>query len=295
MRLLSFGEILWDVYPASRHLGGAPLNLAAHAVLLGCDAWAVSAVGQDAFGKKTCDEVEAFGVHCEYIYRHPQKDTGKCLVTLDENGIPSYNLLTDVAYDYIPEPNITKKETFDVLAFGTLALREPYNRNTIQAILQKKCCSQIYSDLNIRAPFYSEESILFCLQNATILKVSDEELPIVTTTVFQKEMNFQEAIPCIADTFKQIKLILVTRGEKGACCYDCEKKNLHFCDAEPTEVISTVGAGDSFGATFLASYFRGKSIQECLQTAAKVSAFVVSHKEAIPTETKQWLQMHKIV
>ncbi len=295
MKLLSFGEILWDVYPASEHLGGAPLNLAAHAVLQGCDAWIVSAVGQDALGERACAEVETFGVHSEYIYHHPQKDTGRCMVTLDANGIPSYNLLTDVAYDFIPTPNITKGETFDVLAFGTLALREEYNRETIQKMIDDAYCSQIYSDLNIRAPFYSKESILFCLKNATILKVSDEELPIVTMAIFEKELDFQEAIPCIADTFKQIKLILVTRGEEGACCYDCEKKILYSCDAEPTEVVSTVGAGDSFGATFLAAYFREKTIQECLETAAKVSAFVVAHKEAIPAETKQWLQMHKIV
>ncbi|MBQ2614190.1 MAG: hypothetical protein IJB80_02530 [Clostridia bacterium] len=295
MKLLSFGEILWDVYPASQHLGGAPLNLAAHAVLQGCEAWTVSAVGQDALGEKACAEVEMFEVHSEYIYRHPQKDTGRCMVTLDEKGVPSYNLLTDVAYDFIPAPVIHEEDQFDVLAFGTLALREEYNRETIRTMIEKKCCQQIYSDLNIRAPFYSKESILFCLQNATILKVSDEELPIVTMAVFHKEMGFQEAIPCIADTFEQIKLILVTRGEKGACCYDCEKKVLISCDAEPTEVVSTVGAGDSFGATFLATYFQGKPIQECLETAAKVSAFVVAHKEAIPTETKQWLRMYKIV
>lgn len=290
MRLLSFGEILFDVYADSEHLGGAPLNLAAHAALQGADSYLFSAVGNDSLGKKAIDELEKFGVKTEYINVLSNKETGKCIITLNESAIPSYNLLKNVAYDYIPNMDFNKTDTFDVFAFGTLALREENNIKTVANLLTKNNYSEIYTDLNIRAPFYSEKSISFCLKNATIVKISDEELPLVTDVVFSKELNIENAAHSLSKKFTQIKLIIITCGEKGSYAFDCIKKESYFSGAKPAQVVSTVGAGDSFGATFLVQYFKNKGIQESLDAASKISAFVVSKQGAVPIEMSDFLK-----
>ena len=290
MKLLSFGEILFDIYEEGEFLGGAPLNFAAHAALQGAEVYLLSAVGEDDLGKKAISMIEDLGVKTKYISMLSDKKTGKCIVTLDENAVPSYNILNDTAYDYIYYPKLPQNERFDILAFGTLSLRQENNIRTIKKLIKENVCSQIYVDLNIRRPFYSSESLLLCFENATIVKMSDEELPIVTSTIFGKNMNIEDAVRLLSDKFTKIQLILITCGEAGSYAYDCIENKLYYSEAETAKVISTVGAGDSFGATFLVQYLKNKDISECLSMASKVSAYVVSNKDAIPTGTGDFIK-----
>ena len=289
MNLLSFGEIIWDAYGDSYTIGGAPLNLAAHFALQGGNAWLASAVGSDALGTRALEHIKALGIKPEYVSVWNDLPTGKCAVTLGENGIPSYNILENVAYDQIALPDHLNQK-FDVIAFGTLALRSKQNRESLERVLRNNRFEEIYTDLNIRPPFYSKESIEFCLANATIVKISDEELTIVTQQLFGKDVSHDDACDLIRNNYPKINLILITRGEKGATCYDCQNKRLYNCEAEPATVLSTVGAGDSYGATFLTWYFKTKDIMLSMTLASKVSAFVVSHQEAIPKDTKEFIK-----
>ena len=282
MKLLSFGEVLWDIYPNDKFIGGAPFNFAAHCALLGADSYMVSAVGSDELGKDTIEKVKAFGVKTDFIGILSDKETGKCLVTLDCNAHPTYNLLTDVAYDYIQFPKLT--ENFDVIGFGTLALRNKNNKKVLADILDTYSFGEVFSDLNIRAPFYSKESVDFCLSNATIVKISDEELPTVAELALGQYSDVEKTIIQLAERFTQIKLIIVTKGACGSCCYDCKDKKFYYADAVPTKVISTVGAGDSFSAAFLVKYFDGEDISDCLRFASKISAHVCANSDAIPID-----------
>ena len=289
MKLLSFGEIIWDVYSENKQtLGGAPLNFAAYAAMLGSTAWLGSSVGADELGKKAVEQIKELGLKTEYISIADGKATGQCRITLDQNGVPSYNILKDVAYDRILLPNKLPL-VFDTIVFGTLALREEHNRKKLKNILASNVFSEIYTDLNIRSPFYSKESIVFCLSNATIVKISDEELPLITQTMFHSILDLQEAVAFIAEKYPQIKLLLITCGEKGSFCYDRLSGQTHYCPAEPVPVVSTVGAGDSFGASFLTLYNKTKDIPYALRLSAKISAFVVSHKGAIPSTAKEFI------
>ena len=284
MKILSFGEVLWDVYPDAAHLGGAPLNFAAHLALQGVEAYFVSAVGKDDLGEKTVEEVKNLGVKTDYISVSGAKETGKCIVTLGENAVPKYDLLKDVAYDHISLPEFKEEDVFDVIGFGTLALRMNNNIEVLKEIINKANYKEIYSDLNIRPPFYSDESISFCLSNATIVKISDEELPVVTNSIFGDTLPIEDAACAFAEKFNQLKLIIITKGANGSCVYDCKNKVFHEADVVKAEVVSTVGAGDSFGAAFLYKYFCNESLQNCLEYASKVSAYVVSQKDAIPKD-----------
>lgn len=280
MKLLSFGEIIWDVFPSGAHLGGAPLNFAAHAAMQGVDAYILSAVADDELGKRALFEITELGVKTDYVSISP-KPTGSCIVTLDERGVPSYNLVRDTAYDDIALPDVTDGDAFDVLAFGTLALRDAHNMETLKDLLGKVSFPVVFSDLNIRAPFYSKESILFCLENANILKISDEELPIITRQVFGKEFDtLEEAAKAIFHSFGKKEIVIITKGAEGAYAYRNGEE--YYCDAAEAEVVSTVGAGDSFGSSFLSQYLSGKTPDEALAIASRISAFVVSNTGAVP-------------
>ena len=276
MKILSFGEIIWDVYETEKFIGGAPLNLAAHCSKQGAESFMLSAVGNDDLGKCALEEVKGFNVKTDFVSVNQEKETGKCIVTLNENGVPSYNVLTDVAYDYIKTPDNIKNFEFDVFCFGTLALRSRENLETVKSILKNGNIKKIYCDINIRPPFFSDETILFALSNANILKISDEELHFVTEACALKELED------IADKYRNLEFILLTQGEKGATVYDCKNKKEYSQKAPKTKVASTVGAGDSFGATFICEYFRTEDTLKSLKRAIEISAFVVSKKEAIP-------------
>lgn len=280
MNVLSFGEVLWDVYPNSEHLGGAPLNFSAHFKKCGGNSWIITAVGDDVLGRKTVSEIEKLGVNTDYI-SILETETGKCLVTLDNNQIPSYNLLNNVAYDYIQKPDI-KNEFFDVLYFGTLALRNETNRDVLKQIICENHFNDIFVDINIRPPYYSDEVIHYALKNATIIKISDEELPVVMDALGEKIHSIKKCVQILSEEFGNLKIIIITRGDKGSLVYECKNKEFYECQAQEVETVSTVGAGDSFSASFLAKYTETNDIEKALDFATKVSGYVVSCIDAIP-------------
>ncbi len=282
MKILSFGEIIWDVYKEEKFIGGAPLNLAAHCSKQGADSFMLSSVGNDDLGTSALEIVKNFNVKTDFVSVNNEKETGKCIVTLNENGVPSYNVLTDVAYDYIKARDNINDFQFDVFCFGTLALRSSENLETVKSILKNSNIKKIYCDINIRPPFFSENVILFALENSNILKVSDEELYFILNACDIKESVSENILSTLSERFKNLEFILLTQGEKGACVYDCKNKKTYTENAPKVEVASTVGAGDSFGATFICEYFKTNDIKKSLNKAIEISAFVVSKKEAIP-------------
>ena len=284
MKILAFGEILWDIFPNKKCIGGAPLNFAAHAAKQGSEAYILSAVGQDTFGDEAIKFLKDKKIKTDYVKRG-QLETGKCLVTLDEKGVPSYNLLSGVAWDEI-EGEIS--ENFDVFYLGTLALRSEVNLNSVKNLLGSNSFKEIFADVNIRPPHYSAESITLLAENATILKISDEELPVYLSELgFATEYSYKNAAKLIAEKFGNLRLVIITLGEKGAFVYDAENRLEYAVDAEKTETISTVGAGDSFSATFICEHMKGSTIPVCLSRASKVAAFVVSCVGAIPDYTEK--------
>lgn len=287
--LLAFGEVLFDCFGETRTLGGAPLNLAAHAALAGAEAYLVSAVGCDPLGEEALAGTSALGVRCDFVGHVAKKVTGQCLVTLDGSGSPTYRLLEDVAYDYIAPPQ--GGGSYDVLAFGTLALRGEANRNAIREILKAHTFREVFTDLNIRPPFFSRESIELCLSAATIVKISDEELPTVTETLFGERLLPDAAAARLFAAYPGIRLLLLTLGERGSVCYLGDRR--YEMPITPTPAVSTVGAGDSFGATFLTHYLGGEDIPAALSAASAVAAFVVAHPGAVPDGMREFLASRK--
>ena len=278
-KILAFGEILWDVYPDEGFLGGASLNFAAHLAKHGEEAYLLSAVGDDTWGVRAKERLALWGVHTDYVSSLHEFPTGQAIVTLDESGTPSYRFLEDVAYEHIEIPALP--DDFRVLYFGTLALQSKSNLQSLSSLLKTYPFPEIFVDVNIRPPFYSQETVVFAVSHATILKISLEELPIVASLLgLSPSMSYQELAHTLKARYDRLRCIIVTLGADGA--YALDGKQECPCEAVPTEVVSTVGAGDSFSASFLHCYLRDGDIATALSHAAKVAAFVVSCTDAVP-------------
>ncbi len=282
MKILSFGEILFDVFDGESKIGGAPFNFAAHAARRGAESYLVSAVGFDALGDLAVKTAERYGVNASYISRSEKYGTGVCRVTLDGRGIPHYELLYPSAYDDVKiDADITAQD-FDGLYFGTLALRDEQNRLAVKS-LTARGFREILVDVNVRRPFFNSDALNLAVSSATILKISDEELSTVMTALFGSTAeSLTAAARQIGAAFKNIKLVIITKGADGSIVYDAQSGEFFGCAAVKANVVSTVGAGDSYSAAFFVDYLNGVSVPECMERASAVSAYVVSHLEAIP-------------
>lgn len=282
MKVLAVGEIIFDIFGNEAAIGGAPLNFCAHCVACGAQAALVSGTGNDEYGKKALEEMKKFGVRTDFVCRN-NLETGKCIVTVS-NGQPSYNVLRPAAYDRVCiDIDAIKKYSADVFAFGTLVQREETSRSAVRKILEECSFGEIFCDVNLRKGCYDRESCALCLENATILKLSDEEEPLLAQFGFyDTDKNEKNLLRNIAQKYNNIRIILFTKGEKGSVVYDVANGRFADISAVKTNVISTVGAGDSYSAAFLCEYLKSGDLIKAGESGAKRSAFVVSKKEAIP-------------
>lgn len=284
--LLVFGEIIWDVYPDKSCIGGAPLNFAAHFVRAGGRAALLSAVGQDTLGTSALEFLSKNGVEIGFIPRVEQS-TGRCNVTLSDEGIPSYFVVPDVAYDHIPDdpalPRQAAEAGYDLLYFGTLAQRGE-SRIALERLLREGKFRHIFCDVNLRPDCYDEKSVENCLAHATLLKISDEEEPLLRAMAeYLPKGNPMDAPDALFAKFKQIEAIVLTQGSEGATLFrrGCQPIHMPAC---PTEVVSTVGAGDSFGAEWLYQTLTGADDRDALIAASRRASYVIAHAEAVPME-----------
>jgi len=286
-KILAVGEIIWDVYPDKSVIVGAPFNFAAHASLCGAQSALVSAVGNDELGRDALVALQSYGVDARYVKRVPQT-TGRCIVTLDQNSVPSYNVLREVAYDNIriTEEDIQniKKQEFDAFYFGTLIQRMAVSRKAVRDIVKSCSFSEILCDVNLRPDCYDEDSVRFCLENATVIKISMEEEPILRSFGLYcvSKASVENIARAICNSFHNIKIILLTLGKDGSYAYDARSDREYYQQALGDTVVSTVGAGDSFSAAWLTHYLNQESLEICMSRASAISGFVVAHLEAVP-------------
>ena len=271
--VVGLGEALWDILPTEKKLGGAPSNFAYHARRLGYDAIAISAIGRDALGDEILETLSQ--KQLEYLMPRVDYPTGTVQVTVDDKGIPSYEIKQNVAWDHIPftpEMDAIAREC-KAVCFGSLAQRSEESRTTIQRFLDtvSKDCLKIF-DINLRQQFYSRDIIEESLRRCNILKINDEELEIVTPMLGKDKHQL------ITDY--QLSMLVLTCGTEGSYILTPDEES--FLPTPKVEVIDTVGAGDSFTGAFVASLLSGRSIREAHQKAVEVSAFVCTKAGAMP-------------
>ena len=279
-KIVGLGEAQWDCLPEGRKIGGAPANFAYHAAQFGYDAYAVSAVGTDELGKETLAEFDAKGLK----YEMPQVSfpTGTVQVRLDESGIPTYDIKEGVAWDNIPfTPRLEEMaRQCRAVCFGSLAQRYEASRRTIYKFLDSTPddCLRIF-DINLRQNFYSKEVICESLKRCNILKINDEELVIIGRLFGYPGMDFENKCWLILGKY-DLDMLVLTCGVNGS--YVFSKGAMSYLETPKVEVADTVGAGDSFTGSFVASILSGKPIAEAHRIGVNVSAYVCTQNGAMP-------------
>lgn len=278
MKVLSFGELLWDVYPEKKVIGGAALNFSAHLQRNGVDAHVYTAVGRDALGDEALEVCKAFNLDTRFVHRVPQ-DTGVSLVTL-KDGTPSYDIVMGSAMDHIPYVPVS--EYYDAFYFGTLAQRCPVSQESLWKVLDGGNFGEVYLDINIRPPHYTVETVRRAMEKATILKVSREELGTLKEAGISEAEGYEAIAVDLCAKYPKIHVVIITLDADGAFVYEKESGLALYSEKPCCKVVSTVGGGDSFSAGFLASYLKGEGVATALRKASRISTYVVSCLGAVP-------------
>ena len=277
--VVGIGEVLWDLLPQGRQLGGAPANFAYHVSQFGFQGIIVSAVGNDELGNDIIAQLESHSISSSIV--KVDSPTGVVNVEVDAKGIPSYEIVEGVAWDNIPFDERVETLASQAIAvcFGSLAQRSEMSRNTIRQFVESlpEKCIKVF-DINLRQHYFDRDIIEWSLNHCNILKLNDEELAVL------KEMF--DAITLTTDTFIaklqqlfEIKIVILTCGEKGSSVY--YENEINFESTPKVDVVDTVGAGDSFTAAFVATLLNGKSVVEAHHQAVITAAATCTHKGAI--------------
>lgn len=278
--IVGLGEALWDVLPEGAKLGGAPANFAYHASQFGHEAVAISALGNDALGDETVRQFTAMGL--KHIMPRVAYPTGTVGVKLDDEGIPTYDIKANVAWDNIPlTPEIEEAaKTCRAVCFGSLAQRSETSRGTILRFLDTTPmdCLKIY-DINLRGNFYTKEIIQESLKRANILKINDEELVAIGRMFGYPGLDIENKCWLILGKYN-LDMLVLTCGTNGSYVFAPGTKS--FQETPKVEVADTVGAGDSFTGSFAAAILAGMPIAEAHKLAVEVSAYVCTQKGAMP-------------
>ena len=281
MKLLSFGEVLWDIIEGVDHIGGAPFNVAAHAVRLGAEAALVSAVGRDERGDRALDAAHRLGVNTDFVRRNDQP-TGIVPVTLDPNGQPTFDIVYPAAWDFIEVTDsgldALHASGFNCFCFGVLSQRSPATREALRRLLARCAFCTILCDVNLRQDYYDRDRLEESVRACHILKLNHEEVAVVAGLL---ELPGDETEVCRA-LMRQygVPVTCVTAGAEG--CRLHSEEGVIVCPGAEVEVADTVGAGDAFAAAFLKKLTEGASLQEAGRHANRLGALVASRRGAVP-------------
>lgn len=276
--IIGIGEILWDMLPSGKALGGAPANFAYHASRLGAEGWAVSAIGDDELGAEIMSIVESKGLRS--IIAVTDKPTGTVQVTLDDSGIPSYRIMEDVAWDNIPltEDMRTLAARADAVCFGSLVQRGA-SRASLLGFLESvpKAALKVF-DINLRQHYYAKEILVRSMEIADVLKINDEEIRVVAD-MFGLGVDDRTACMSLIRQFG-LRFVILTKGADGSEVITVDQV---ICQSVgDVKIVDTVGAGDSFTAAFVVSYLNGSSLTEAQRLASETASYVCAHEGAMP-------------
>ena len=276
--IVGIGEILWDMLPTGKALGGAPANFAYHAKRLGEDGWAVRAIGNDALGREIMEIVMEKGLR--NLISVTSRPTGTVQVSLDAKGVPSYTIMEDVAWDNIPfTPQMAALASrADAVCFGSLVQRGNSRDSVLRFLRAMRPKALRVFDINLRQHYYSKEVIDESLQLSDILKINDEEIRIVAE-LFGLGGDDTAACRALIERYG-LKLVILTRGADGSEVITADEAIPQAVGQ--VEVVDTVGAGDSFTAAFVVAYLRGDSLADAQRLANETAAYVCSCKGAMP-------------
>lgn len=281
--ILVLGEILFDELPQGRRPGGAPFNFARHLHRLGRDVRFVSSIGRDPYGVELLQLVLECGLDPDGIQRHDGAQTGRVAVTLDADGIPSYDIVRNAAYDRIDFDSLPTMEP-TMVYFGSLIQRTPAGRNKLQNYLRSlpESTLRLY-DVNFRDGCISSDILIPSLEQTDVLKLNDDELPMVGS-LMGSDLVGEALIDSLMQTYT-IRQIALTRGSNGCALYrDGQQIEEPPGSLTQDQIADTVGAGDSFAAMLAHCVLNGTGPRQTLRLCTQLAEFVCTVNGAVPVD-----------
>jgi fructokinase len=287
-RILGIGELLWDLLPDGPRLGGATANFTAMAASLGNDALLISSVGNDVLG----EQARAALKEARLLQTDPEHATGTVEVTLAPGMPPHYVIARGVAWDFIRTTPDLLSEARDAAAicYGTLVQRMATSRGTVRNLLAAVSlhCVRV-CDINLRMPDCSADVLQWSMEQATILKVSDEELPLAFSLLElpapRLSADPEGAVQTLLQMFPLCQLIALTLGARGSLV--ANRQDIARHPGFPVKVVDTIGAGDAFTAGMLHAYLRGASLNQIAEAGNLCGSYVASQPGATPPLTQE--------
>jgi fructokinase len=282
-QIVGIGELLWDLLPGGARLGGTTTNFSVFCARLGNRAVLVSSVGDDQYGRNAGSMLVQPNLDLQ-LQLDPAHATGTVEVTFSGDNQPSYNIPLGVAWDFIRlTPRLLEvAPAVDAVCFGTLAQRHEASRSTIQAFIDATTpqCVRVF-DINIRMPWVTPEVLRWSLDHATIIKVSDEELPLAFSFLgFEHPPSPEAAARSLLQTYPRCALVATTLGAEGSVVTTRESSSRH--PGFPIKLVDTVGAGDAFSAGLVHAYLRGASLVQMAEIGNLCGSYVAGQPGATP-------------
>ena len=280
MNITSIGEILYDIYPNHKRLGGAPLNFIYHIKKLTDSGNIISRVGKDVLGNKVINDFKHSGLSFDFIQHDNLHPTGRAIVHLDDSAVPTFKIDTNSSYDFIESTeeneNLINVDT-DCLYFGTLAQRSEISRTTIQSFFNRGL--KYFADINLRQNFYNEEILNASLKAADFIKVNYDEMRVLNDLLLQSEYSTESVAYELMDKY-EIHMIAVTRGKDGSSIFENGKRYDHT--NIDVKVVDTTGAGDAFAAVLCIGYLHGLEIPYINKLANDFASEICQFEGALP-------------
>jgi fructokinase len=282
LKVLALGELLWDVLPSEKLLGGAPANFIYRLRQLGVPARLVSRVGHDHLGDELMDELAARNFDLSLVQRDPCVSTGTVDVILTADGNPSFTINSNVAYDYLEATSdlVAAARDSNLICFGTLVQRSSKTRETVYAVLDAAVSATKFLDINLRRDCYSPETIIESLKRADILKLNQSEVKVVSDLLGFHAKDSKDMAQIVIDRFG-VEIVLVTLGEDGAHAFKADGQEVAV-PGMSVEVVDTIGSGDSFSAGFTYRFLQGDSLAACCQFGNVMGAMNAMRKGGMP-------------
>ena len=280
-KIVGLGELLWDLLPAGKQLGGAPANFAYITTLLGDEGIAASCVGSDDLGDEAIRRLTQLGVSTTFIQRDPNHPTGKVNVKVD-TGQPSFEICAPVAWDFLEWTAQWQKlaEQADAVCFGSLAQRSAVSRSTICCFLDATPAPALrVFDVNLRQNFYTKEILSNSMQRARIAKLNHEEVPRIMQLFGLEHLDNESSAQRLLSLYS-LELVCVTRGQAGSLLVGKQSCSQH--PGFSVKVRDTIGAGDAFTAALVHEFLRRSSLDHMNAVANRIGAWVASEAGAMP-------------
>ncbi len=280
--IVGLGELLWDLFPAGKQLGGAPANFAYITSLLGNDGIPASRLGDDPLGREAIRRLGELGLSTEFIQQDANHPTGTVKLEVDLAGQARFEIAAPVAWDFFDWTLEWQRlaQAADAVCFGTLAQRSEHSCTTMRSFLLGTRPSALrVCDINLRQTFFTPRVVAESMKLATIVKLNHEELPRVMGLVELEYGGEEDSARRLLSAY-DLKLVCITRGSKGSLLVSANERAEH--PGFTVKVADTVGAGDAFTAALVHGYLRGRSLVEINETANRVGAWVASQPGGTP-------------